>query len=349
LPTLTVSLDSKCTGNVVTVTSGSAKISGADILVDNANNLADIASGTSDSNGKLNFSGCDLKVRIRVTKEGYGTVETTRQVIACEQCVECVSDNNCPDTKKCLSQKCVALECGCGYPENHVCRSYQCCADDECLTGQACQGHVCKVPEKQYECTSDANCPGSQLCRIASGEKGGDCEDIVGCGEVKNHVLIPYQCGSDPNCPSCGYGQVCLSNVCKTFDLKGPASGFIGDNASVHAREDNATCAGCDLRITDPAGKVLTGKTDSAGNFDLPLKVTGTYTVAYMKNGMVMKTVQIQSLPRATTPQENPPTITIGNVTSGALAVIVLLALIIVAVRIMRRRKGGGSSKKKAI
>ena len=163
---------------------------------------------------------------------------------------------------------------------------------------------------------------------------------------MANHVLSPYQCGSGPYCPSCGDGQICLDNVCKSFELKGPSSGFIGDAPKVQALEDNLTCSGCDLRITDPTGKVLTGKTDTSGNFSLPLKVTGTYTVAYMKNGTVVKTVEIQSLPRASTPQQTLPTLTITQAASSTLAVLIILGLIAAAVIILRRPTKGSFKKK---
>jgi hypothetical protein len=341
-PTLSINLDSKCAGDIVTVSSGSAKIDGADIEIDSAADLGSIASGTTDSHGQFNFDGCGQSVIIKASIDGYQDARVTKQEIACEQCVECVTDNNCPDNKQCINEKCVGLECGCGHAVNHECVDYQCCADTQCKTGQVCDSHICKVPEIKYECTSDSDCPGSQRCKIVSGEKGGKCEDITGCGKVANHVLTPYQCGSGPNCPSCGYGQVCLGNICKTFDLTGPSSGFIGDTPKVQAREDNGTCAGCDLRITDPTGKVITGKTDSSGNFALPLKTTGIYKIAYMKNGSVVKTVEIQSLPRASTSgEETPPTITTGAIATGALWLLVILGLIVVALLIMRRRKGG--------
>jgi parallel beta-helix repeat protein len=342
LPTLSVDLDSSCDGNTITVNSGSADISGADVLVDNADNLADLGSGTTDGDGQLKFSGCDLRVRIRVTKNGYQTLETTRKTIACEQCVECVTDNNCPDNKVCSNEHCIGFSCSCGYPQNHRCASYQCCSDGDCSKNMTCVAHSCKVPEVIYECYSDKDCKDSQSCDIKAGDKGGKCKEITGCGEVKNHALNPYQCGTAPGCPSCGYGQTCVDTVCKTFGLKGPNTGFVGDSAPVQATEDNKSCVSCDLRITDPTGNILTGKTDSLGNFTLPLKTTGTYKVAYIRNGTVVKVVEIRALPKAPgAGDENPPTATGGELAGGAaFLVIALLALIAGWIILSRRRKG---------
>jgi LPXTG-motif cell wall-anchored protein len=128
------------------------------------------------------------------------------------------------------------------------------------------------------------------------------------------------------------------------YGLKGPDTGFVGDSATVEVKENNATCASCDLRITDPTGKILTGRTDAYGNFALPLMTTGIYHVAYMKNNTVMKTLDIRALPRATIPEEKPPTLTLEDAQAGFLWLILLLLIIIVLI-IWRRRKKGEKTK----
>jgi hypothetical protein len=128
------------------------------------------------------------------------------------------------------------------------------------------------------------------------------------------------------------------------YELKGPKTGFIGDSAIVIVKENNATCASCDLRITDPTGKILTGRTDAYGNFALPLKTTGIYSVAYLKNGTVVRTLDIRALPRATIPEEKPPTLTLGDLGPSLLWLILLLLIIIVLI-IWRRRKKGEKAK----
>ncbi len=348
LPTLSINLNSNCTGNVVSVRSGDTEISGAAVMVDDAASLGTLSSGSSDNNGQMGFTGCGLNVRITVQKDGYQTAQINEQTVACGQCAQCTKDTDCPDSDSCAGQKCVPISCSCGQISGHTCNPYECCSDSDCASG-TCQSHTCEIKpvNKTYECTSDDDCADNQYCDIPAGAQGGNCQNITGCGVVANHVFTAYQCGSGPNCPSCSGGQLCISNVCKSFDLKAPTSGFIGDSPKLQALEDNITCAGCDLVITDPTGKILTGKTDSAGNFVLPLQVTGNYHVAYMKNGTVVKSVDIQSLPRASTTEQTPPTLTIANITEGTLTVLIILVLIAAAIILMRRRKGGGSFKKK--
>ncbi len=346
LPQLSASLSSNCTGNVVTVSNGGSQISGVTVIVDDASSLGTLYSGTSDDSGHLNFSGCGLSVRITVEKDGYQTEQFNEQTVACGQCVQCTQDSDCPDADSCVNQSCVAVQCSCGQIANHTCSAYGCCSDSQCPSGQYCQGHTCQYPSTTtskpvYQCTSDGDCASDQSCNIPAGAKGGNCQQITGCGAVANHVLSPYQCGSGPYCPSCGDGQICLDNVCKSFDLRGPSSGFIGDAPSVQALEDNLTCSGCDLRITDPTGKVLTGKTDASGNFSLPLKVTGTYTVAYMKNGTVVKTVEINALPKSAPLLPSLPTTVISNQNwfPWMLLLLIIIAVALYWLRIKKPRK----------
>ena len=340
---LSVDLTPNCTGNIVTVTSG-GDISGAQVSIDNADNLADVASGMTNSDGRFVFQACGMRVRIRASHDGYQSADITLQTVDCQLCVECVTNANCADTDICANQKCVPLNCGgCSYPSDHQCVSYQCCSDSDCKGNETCVGHACKLPEKTFECYSDKDCAGNQQCLIQLGDKGGKCQNLTGCGLIQNHTITPYQCGSAPGCPACGYGQTCTDNACLTIGLKSPSTGFVGDKAPVQATQGNASCANCDLQITDPMGKVLTGMTDSAGNFSLPLLTIGEYKVAYIQNGTVIKVVEINALPKAPPPSgENPPTAAGGGAAGTAVfAVIGLLVLIIAGLVLMRRGKGG--------
>ena len=343
---LSVDLTPNCTGNIVTVTSG-GDISGAQVSIDNADNLADVASGMTNSDGRFVFQACGMRVRIRASHDGYQSADITLQTVDCQLCVECVTNANCADTDICANQKCVPLNCGgCSYPSDHQCVSYQCCSDSDCKGNETCVGHACKLPEKTFECYSDKDCAGNQQCLIQLGDKGGKCQNLTGCGLIQNHTITPYQCGSAPGCPACGYGQTCTDNACLTIGLKSPSTGFVGDKAPVQATQGNASCANCDLQITDPMGKVLTGMTDSAGNFSLPLLTIGEYKVAYIQNGTVIKVVEINALPKAPPPSgENPPTAAGGGAAGTAVfAVIGLLVLIIAGLVLMRRGKGGKPS-----
>jgi parallel beta-helix repeat protein len=143
LRTFSIDLNSSCTGNIVSVTSGDMPISGATVLVDDAASMANISSGTSDADGQLNFTGCGLNVRITVVKGGYQTAQIINQTMACGQCVQCTQDTGCPDTDSCVNQSCVAVQCSCGQVADHECSAYECCSDSQCISGQICQDHTC--------------------------------------------------------------------------------------------------------------------------------------------------------------------------------------------------------------
>jgi hypothetical protein len=89
---------------------------------------------------------------------------------------------------------------------------------------------------------------------------------------------------------------------------------------------------------------VLTGKTDATGNFTLPLTTSGTYTVAYLKDGAVVKVVEIKSLPKASPGAEEgaPPTTATGLDALGGATVgmVALLAIVVAGVVIMLIGKG---------
>ena len=159
-------------------------------------------------------------------------------------------------------------------------------SDNDYSNGEVCTGHSCvqKQPSQQCTppgcCTSDSQCSDTQNCLSATGGPAsatapGKCNDITGCGLVQDHTITPYQCGTQAGCPSCPTGSICTDNVCVSHGLTGPQTGFVGDNATVQATEGGASCANCQLQITDPTGKQLTGTTDSNGGFILPLTIQG--------------------------------------------------------------------------
>jgi hypothetical protein len=337
MPTLTIDLVSNCSGNTLTVMSGSAKIAGARVLVDNADNYAYIALVSTDSNGQLTFDGCSIPVRIRASKDGYKTLEVIKQVPTCEKCVECVTDNNCPDSKQCIDQKCVALDCGCGAPQNHKCVAYQCCADTSCAGGQICDNHVCV---KKLGCVKNSDCADVQSC------DAGICRQVTGCGTVANHVLTPYQCGDEAGCASCGSGKACINHACTDVKVTGPTNGSVGQTVAYQVALGNAPCSSCDVRVTLPDGSTMTGKTDANGNYALLLEQTGTYTISIMKNGQLLKTITINA-PRAQPSQPGAP----GEagvqpeLPIGAI-VVVLVILLALAVIWMAGKKSSGKPAK---
>ncbi len=199
-----------------------------------------------------------------------------------------------------------------------------------------------------FNCSSDANCLDNQKCVIPTGATVGSCMNLTGCGNAANHTFTPYQCGSDPVCPPCGYGQTCLDHICTSFDLRGPNSGFVGQNTNVQAVKDNSVCVACDIVITDPIGNKVSGKTNSTGDFSLQLVYTGIYDVSYLENGTVVRTLQIQALPSAATEQPPPrPATSIASVLGSLWPFALALVIIIAAVVYWRLRSGNRLKRKR--
>ena len=340
VPPLALSVESSCSGNIVTVSQGGAHV----VVVDNAAGGGVVASGDADTSSRqLNFSGCGMSVNIYASESGYASASMTETLVDCAQCAtpQCTSDSDCPDSQVCTGQKCVAVECSCGVVTNHACQAYACCTDSQCPAGQTCQNHACASPPKATPqctpptcCTSDNQCSDKQDCLQVSGAPAstsapGSCQDITGCGSVGNHKLAPYECGTDASCPSCPQGDTCVANQCVQSDLTGPASGFVGDNANVQATVQSTACPNCVIQITDPSGSTTSGQTDASGNFALKLAVPGNYTVALLQNGTVVKTIQVSALPKAALGNTPETTTTTGsNVVPIALGLILLIVII---------------------
>jgi hypothetical protein len=191
-------------------------------------------------------------------------------------------------------------------------------------------------------------CASNQNCLSVTGAPGsvvqsGQCNDVVGqCGEAKDHKFVSYgyECGTEPGCPSCSQGMTCTDHKCVGNGLTGPQSGFIGENVKVKASEGDTPCINCALRITDPNGRELTGQTDANGNFDLPLTSKGTYKVALLKDGMVVKTLQVNALPKATPDEGTKPSATQGGDIFSMLWVILLLLVVVIGIYLYSRGKG---------
>jgi parallel beta-helix repeat protein len=349
-PSLQVSLDKSCDGNTITVTSGSGPIAGVSVSVDGS------SIGTTGDDGTIEYKACGSTVQVHASKNGYMPGDQSFDIISCEQCTkpECASDSDCPDTKVCSEQKCVAVECSCGSVSQHQCREYACCANSDCSENQICMDHSCKVKPGECKapncCTADSMCADNQNCMGVTGAPGtqnspGKCNDITGqCGTVKGHEFVPYgyECGTEPGCPACPQGSTCADHKCISNDLKGPQTGFIGDSAKVQATEGDGVCKDCDIQGTDPTGKPFTGKTGPDGSFELPLTLQGIYKVSLLKGGVVVKTIQINSLPKAPAEEPAKPTATGGLEIFSLIGLLVLLLVVILGVVYWR-----GTAKKK--
>jgi hypothetical protein len=345
-PQSDVDFDSSCDGNVVTVDGAG---NNAHVVVKDSGNSI-IAAGDTDA-GEFIFDGCDLEdLTIKVTRSGYAVTEMTgKDSVSCSECGEvpvpgCTKDSDCATNEKCSNGNCVQVQCPCGEVKNHACEAYACCADNQCPTGQVCKDHTCKPKDQppQYECTNDGQCADSKYCDVPAGAAGGNCREVPPqqCGEVKNHVFVAYgyECGSEPGCPSCPAGSACSNHKCVGGDINCPSTGLVGDKKTCAAQEDGQPCANCDYTVTDPAGGTFSGRTDESGNFDLPLTLKGTYEVSLVKDGQVVKVIQVQAFPQAQPDEGNKPAAGGGPDVGLMLALLLLLLLVVVGIVYWRSR-----------
>jgi parallel beta-helix repeat protein len=259
----------------------------------------------SDSSGHSSITlSSNGTYRIRATKNGYEFIETSTDFTTCPL-TRCQSDSDCPLNAVCQSGACVPVPCECGEPQNHTCSKFQCCLDSNCPTGQTCISHLCVL---KPGCFKDSDCADNRYCKIPTGASGGTCELVTGCGFASNHKLVPYECGFDSGCPSCPEGYTCTEYKCVQDDLTCPSTGIIGDTKTCEAKENNQPCAHCDYVVTDPTGNLSSGRTDEDGHFNLPLRLEGTYKVALLKNGTIVKAIEVRAFPKAQPVEPAKPT-----------------------------------------
>ncbi len=339
-PALSVDFESTCEGNVVTVDEGN---NDAHVSVKDSNNEL-IASGDT-VNDEFTFSGCDMDgLTVKVTKSGYLPKEMSVDLISCSECGipqlgGCTQDSDCAMNEKCLDGDCVQVPCPCGQVQNHQCMPYECCADSDCAADETCESNEC-VKKPDEGCKADGECSPMQYCDIPPGAASGSCKDVTGdCGYVENHVFVPYgyECGDEPGCPACSEGFACVDHGCVQNDVSCPTTGIVGDSKTCEAKENGQPCANCDYVVTDPTGKNSTGMTDENGNFDLPLTIEGTYRVALLKDGQVVKVIEVKAFPQAP-PEEPEKPVAAGDGLGPMLAIAVLVLLLVLGLIYWRSR-----------
>lgn len=344
---LDVTFTSSCDGNVVTVSGGG---NDAHVFVKEGTEI--IAAGDTEDD-VFTFDGCDMAdLYIKVTKSGYARKEITgKDTVSCSSCgsqggtPECTVDDECLSTQRCLSGECVSVPCECGTVQNHQCVEYECCSDLKCGANELCENHVCNPQVPQ--CTVDDDCSALKYCDIPAGAAGGSCKDVTGgdCGKIENHAFVSYgyECGTEQGCPSCAPGVACIDHKCVQAAVNCPSTGTVGDKKACEAKENGVPCANCDYVITDPSGKESSGKTDEAGNFDLPLTMKGTYSIALLKDGAVVKIIEVQAFPKAQAEETKPPTV---GLDLGALVLVLFLFLIVLIGLIIYWRSSRSARKK---
>ncbi|MFZ5500576.1 MAG: dickkopf-related protein, partial [Candidatus Micrarchaeota archaeon] len=335
---LSISVSTACDGFIVTVRDDpGALVEDAFVEVVDNTHQSELDAKYTDSSGKVYFSPCDIDAEIQVSKSGAKGYRSLH--IGCGLCGECQSDDDCDDASYCLDNGCVPVQCPAGQVvKDHRC-GYQCVEDADCAPGQTCSGNRCV-----YGCYSDDMCSASQYCDIPEGEAGGVCTEIeCGCGVIGEHACAEFECCADSDC---GLGEVCVSNKCALAGLTCPSTGIVGDEKTCNARQDGDICAGCDYQIRAPDGKTYMGKTDQDGNLIIPLDLRGVYTVTLFKDGQVLRTTQVESLPRPIIGEPERPVSFIEA--AQALFLVILVAVMLVVLTYIRRRGGEKLKRPKA-
>jgi parallel beta-helix repeat protein len=255
--------------------------------------------GTTDSDGEIEFDyDCGESIIIRASKSGYISKTLSASTIACSECAQEPQPEPEPEPQPEPEPECKAPSC----------------------------------------CTSDSQCADIEYCsnRDTGAEKG-KCVPVTGCGLIAGHSIAQaYQCSDQAGC-ACPEGRTCRDHFCVSRDINGTKEAFIGSEGRFHATEGNFSCAFCEIQVTDPAGKSLAGKTDANGDFVLPLTVEGTYKVALLQDGEVVKVLNIQALPKA--PPSEPEKPTQASDEWWPLWLVILLAAIIIILLYWRRKK----------
>ncbi|NIP39992.1 MAG: hypothetical protein GTN39_00555 [Candidatus Aenigmarchaeota archaeon] len=174
---------------------------------------------------------------------------------------ECTSDLDCDYDEKCASDfTCEVLSCGCGYPSNHQCVSYECCEDDVCQTDEVCD-------------LSDHTCEEVQ------------CE----CGVARNHKCVfPYP---DYCCTKahCRVNQTCdvIDHRCVTqvLQVQAPESVLYGEWVRVYVGDqDNNSVSGASVIVTySDSGNIYIFSTNVHGIADVLINESGNVQISARK------------------------------------------------------------------
>ncbi|VVC04215.1 Periplasmic copper-binding protein (NosD) [Candidatus Bilamarchaeum dharawalense] len=318
---LVLSVTSSCEGNTVTVKSEGNQISEAVIRYENG-----VVLGYTDSSGQLSFDECGKTITIEAVKSGYLSGTKQVQLISCESCTVCPTNEECEENQHVSNCQCVPVQCECGYVVNHKCQAYDCCSNSDCPTNNLCENHECKPVEQK--CTETSCCP------IDEYFNGTTCTKVLGeCGYIFDHKWINYECCKDEDC----LDGLCVGHNCTLYTIFTEREDLVGNNhaAQVYPK------AQYELVLTDPIGKTKTLSTDDAGHMDFILEYEGNYTLTLYKDQKVAATVNIAGLRHIQTPEKQPSIlIEAGSYVWLALLVLLfVLAAYVLYTRVVLRKK----------
>ncbi len=323
---LEIGLDKFCDNSIITVTSGSKKIVGANLFVN-----GNLLNSKTDSNGQVSVAfACGQTITIKASKVGYNTQSENFDTVSCSLCkAQCTQNSDCNPNQQCSNSMCKDISCSCGKINNHQCTVYECCSDSQCGTNQMCSSNIC-VDKK--ECSMDKDCSNSQSC------VSGKCTEVIGsCGKVSNHTWVQYECGSGPGCSTCSSGSACSANKCVPLSIS-CGNGMVGDKEICTAKIGGVACSNCNYEVVSPGGKKLTGQTDASGKFTLSLGAAGNYKVSLLKDGKAQTNVKAEA---PETPKSVPPS------DNSWLILLLLIIIVIVAIFIFYNRRNKTTIKKK--
>ncbi|UCD03243.1 MAG: hypothetical protein JSV63_01230 [Candidatus Aenigmatarchaeota archaeon] len=157
----------------------------------------------------------------------------------------------CTGAEQCVNSLCVDIICtGCTYADEHRCKPYECCSDDDCLETQKCVSEVC------VEISCD-------------------------CGYIEDNICFEYECCSNFDC---GNNEECntVTHECvqKNLTLLFPAAAIVGEEFRiVLVDQNNEPVEGAKIRIEYRSGIEESYTTDDAGVVTLIPKEAGQIIV----------------------------------------------------------------------
>ncbi|MCK5018358.1 MAG: right-handed parallel beta-helix repeat-containing protein, partial [Candidatus Peribacteraceae bacterium] len=136
--------------------------------------------------GYLDVDDMEGDYEITVTCTSVDDVENSTSVVfTVYPTYDCFDTDDCfYGTDVCLNNRCIELDCTCGYAVDHECVKYDCCYDSECddtkycdTESNTCELVLCECSEKRSNhrcnmapgyCCSDLQCDRNEVCDTSS-------------------------------------------------------------------------------------------------------------------------------------------------------------------------------------
>ncbi|MBI5227787.1 hypothetical protein HY988_04330, partial [Candidatus Micrarchaeota archaeon] len=295
IKSLSADFVTSCQSNNLTVHSSGSLIFGAQVtIIDNSG--GPIASGTTDSNGKLFFNGCGKNVNIYISSSGHSNFLLTRSLVECGQCVM-------------ATPEILPNQINVPLPVPHLNQTPKCTSDNDCSLTARCDLGICN------EVSGCGKAVNHQFLPYECGEL------TLGCSSC--------QAGF-----TCSDGHTCIVNLSNKGlqNISLPDKIIPGSEATITATQaDGTPCINCQVILIDPLGRSTTFNTDEIGSVKLPFSVPGKYELSLIKNGELLKKISLtasvegqifQPGQKGTLPEPFPMILIIILVLIGGLAIV---------------------------